>query len=121
MPYFLVSHRSLVEASTERAAAEAALLTLYRAKTITFAVTVDQDNIKHVVLTPPVGQIEVTHFQTEPATNGSLEAQSQSSWRSPAALTHDLPTVPGGTAKTLGCSVLLFAAGLLVGVVLALP
>jgi len=118
MPYFLVSHTSLIEADNERAAAEATLLALQHARRITFSVTVDQDSITRVVLDPPARQIPEA---LEEAGAKADQERDETPGRSAAAgSAQDRPAkTTVFSARSLGYGGLVFAAGLISGLVLA--
>jgi hypothetical protein len=118
MPYFLVSHTSLIEANNERAAAEATLLALQHARRITFSVTVDQDSITRVVLAPPARQIP--EALEEAGAKADQERDETPARSAAAGSAQDRPAkTTVFPTRILGYGGLVFAAGLISGLVLA--
>lgn len=120
MPFFLVSHKSLIEADSEIAAAEATLLALQDAATVTFTVTIDQDSSKQVVVdTPPRQVLDASHEAGATADQEEGASQGQAAAFSNVGAAQFPPPAPGLSHATLGYTGLLFVAGLLLGVALA--
>lgn len=118
MPYFLVSHTSLIEADNERAAAEATLLALQHARRITFSVTVDQDSVTRVVLEPPARQIPEALEEADAKVCQERDEAPDRPAAAPSVQDRPAKTAVFAT-RTLGYGGLVFAAGLISGLVLA--
>lgn len=120
MPHYLVSHRSLVEAANERAAAEAMMLSIQSATKITFTVMVDQDNMRQVVLDmPPSGIPEALRAKDAPVDVTWAATPPSAGTFGNVALLQDRSGKFVVSARMLGYGSFLLVTGLLLGMVLA--
>jgi hypothetical protein len=117
MPFFLVSHKSLIEADNDKAAAEATLLALQDAATVTFTVTIDQGSSTRVVVEAPRRVSDTSHEAGATAEQEGA-SQGQTAAFSSVGAAQGRPLERGFSYTASGYTGLLFVAGLLLGVAL---
>lgn len=118
MPFFLVSHKSLIEADNDKAAAEATWLALQDAATVTFTVTIDQGSSTRVVVEAPPRRVLETSHEAGATAEQEGASQGQTAAFSSVGAAQVRPLERGFSYTASGYTGLLFVAGLLLGVAL---
>jgi hypothetical protein len=112
MPYYLVTHTSLVEADSEVRAAEDVLAKIQQGSKIDFLVKLDEENTKHVVVSrqdPGHSDRSMVDRQSSPVeVPASIVSESKND-------TPALPTEPRSRLHWFAIGVALFGVGVLVG------